>query len=308
MIMATSIYTCGPAALATIMKNMGVYTTEAELAQLAGTDNTGTSLYGLKTAAESKGLNAVGATLPIDQLKTNYLVVLSINGINHFQIVLNITDTTVYLFDPNLGNIEMTLEKFNELYTGYVLVVSNGTIQLNGTLLTDYEMQNIKALAYKVKKTTTKSYIPGYYYPVGREWIDTSYSVPRISLVYVPGYWRSWGPISWYVFPRVEIRVKWIKVNRGYWKTIYKYKPGQWVKKTSFEGVYRLNPKRVYVAVESIGKIATGAGIFTYGILLSPFDDSGPALIAMASGGWFIFDGFKLILSNNDPSWLPVYA
>ncbi len=38
VVMATTIYTCGPAALATILKNMGIYTTEAELTQLSGTD------------------------------------------------------------------------------------------------------------------------------------------------------------------------------------------------------------------------------------------------------------------------------
>lgn len=69
------------------------------MAQLAETDETGTSLYGLKTAAEAKGATAIGARLTIDQLKTNYMVVLSINGTTHFEVIQNITDTTVYLFD-----------------------------------------------------------------------------------------------------------------------------------------------------------------------------------------------------------------
>ena len=56
MVMATTIYTCGPAALATILKNLGIYTDEAEIAELASTDKTGTSLYGLKRAAESKSV------------------------------------------------------------------------------------------------------------------------------------------------------------------------------------------------------------------------------------------------------------
>ncbi|NYB27767.1 MAG: hypothetical protein HVN34_10690 [Methanobacteriaceae archaeon] len=41
---ATSIYTCGPAALATILKKLGIYATEAELSQKAGTDYTRTCL------------------------------------------------------------------------------------------------------------------------------------------------------------------------------------------------------------------------------------------------------------------------
>ncbi|OEC84531.1 hypothetical protein A9507_01865 [Methanobacterium sp. A39] len=82
-------------------------------------------MYGLKTAALAKGATAIGVRLTVDQLETNYMVVLSINGVNHFEVVQNmekseifpvenhrfsnITNTTVYLFDHNLGNIEMTL-------------------------------------------------------------------------------------------------------------------------------------------------------------------------------------------------------
>ena len=35
MVIATTIYSCGPAALATILKGLGIYTTEAELAKQA---------------------------------------------------------------------------------------------------------------------------------------------------------------------------------------------------------------------------------------------------------------------------------
>lgn len=39
-----TIYTCGPAAFATVYRHMGLFTSEGEIAQLAGTDETGTSL------------------------------------------------------------------------------------------------------------------------------------------------------------------------------------------------------------------------------------------------------------------------
>ncbi|OEC84533.1 hypothetical protein A9507_01875 [Methanobacterium sp. A39] len=210
----------------------------------------------MKTAALAKGATAVGAILDIDQLRSNYIIVLSINGINHFEVVQNITDTTAYLFDPDLGNIEMTMDKFNELYTGYALVISNGTIQINGTLLTDYEMQNIKALAYKVRKTVTKVWVPGYYYKAGKRWVDTSYSIPIPYLVFVRGYWIHWGPFYWYVFPHPELRVKWVKINRGYWKTIWKYKPGYWTKRTTFEVVKKYNwenEKHILAGASKVG-------------------------------------------------------
>ena len=302
--MATSVYTCGPAALATILKSMGIYTTEAEIAKLAGTDETGTSLYGLKTAAQAKGATAIGARLTTDQLKTNYMVVLSINGVNHFEVVLNITDTTVYLFDPNLGNIEMTLDNFNELYTGVALLI-NDQAPANATILTDEEMQNIKALAYKVKKTVTKVWVPGYYYKAGVKWVDTSYYVPRLSLVWVNGYWAHWGPFSWYVFPHPELRLTFKKINRGYWQTIWKYKPGYWTKRTTFEVVHTINPKKVESAFYGATGIVLGGVGVIYGALSSPFDD-GKAGLAIGMGLYGIWSGGRELIYNKDPLWTPV--
>lgn len=112
-VMVSTIYSCGPAALATILKALGIYTTEAELAELAKTDESGTSLWNLKLAAESKGISAVGVRLTSDELMENYLVVLDIDGTNHFEVIKSINSTMVVLFDPNLGLIEMTRAKFD---------------------------------------------------------------------------------------------------------------------------------------------------------------------------------------------------
>ena len=47
IVVQTSNYTCGPAALATVLNNMRINATEQELAILAGTDENGTTMYGL---------------------------------------------------------------------------------------------------------------------------------------------------------------------------------------------------------------------------------------------------------------------
>jgi trimeric autotransporter adhesin len=57
-------------------------------------------LYGMKTAAQNKGATAIGAKLTIDQLKPNYIVVLTINNVKHFEVVQNIINTTIYLLTP----------------------------------------------------------------------------------------------------------------------------------------------------------------------------------------------------------------
>nr|WP_287682180.1 hypothetical protein [Methanobacterium sp.] len=70
------------------------------------------------------------------------------------------TNNTVYLFDPNLGYIEMSLDKLNELYMGVALII-NGQAPANATILTDDEMRNIKAKFHWEKVEHTR-WIPGY--------------------------------------------------------------------------------------------------------------------------------------------------
>ncbi len=147
-------------------------------------------MYGLKTAALAKGATAIGARLTIDQLKTNYMVVLSINGVDHFEVVRNITNSTVYLFDPNLGNIEMTRDKFNELYTGIALII-NDQAPANATILTDDEMRNIKASGYKTVKIGAWYEPPRIYYTVRK--VYHTRTIRYITLDWISIY--DWGPI-----------------------------------------------------------------------------------------------------------------
>lgn len=128
IVMQTSNYTCGPAALATVLNNMGINATEHELAVLAGTDETGTTMYGLIQAAKSKGLNAKGMKVSINDLKKNSIVFLTINGNTHYSIIREITNESIKLADPGLGNIAMILEEFNNAYSGYALVISDPNI------------------------------------------------------------------------------------------------------------------------------------------------------------------------------------
>jgi len=192
VVMATSIYTCGPAALATILKRLGIYVTEAELAQIAGTDYTGTSLLGLKNAASAMGINAFGYELSIEQLKPNYIVVLRIDGYDHFVVLENITADIVTLFDPNLGIIEMDLNTFNDLYTGYAFVL-NETIP-GAVQLTDDQMSNIKGMWHTVRTIKWRWHPPEIKtYTIS---INISIPYPVVLWSYHRGWniWTPWGP------------------------------------------------------------------------------------------------------------------
>ncbi|MBM4241045.1 MAG: C39 family peptidase [Euryarchaeota archaeon] len=134
IVMQTTNYTCGPAALVTVLNNMGINATEQELMNLAGTDENGTTMYGLAEAAKAKGLKAVGMKLSINDLKPNNIVFITVDGGPHYSVVKEITENRVRLADPSLGNIEMSKEKFAEVYSGNALVISdpNNSTQVNG--------------------------------------------------------------------------------------------------------------------------------------------------------------------------------
>jgi len=129
IVMQSRNYTCGPAALATVLQNMGFNVTEHELKVLAGTDETGTSMHGLAQAARSKGLSAAGMKLSTDELRPNNIVHVILDGTPHYSVIKEVTNESVRLADPSLGNIELTREKFNEIYTGNALVITNPNME-----------------------------------------------------------------------------------------------------------------------------------------------------------------------------------
>lgn len=118
-------YTCGPAALATVSKDFGVNTSEKELAMLAGTDESGTTMGGLIQAAQEKGLNAAALNLKVDELKSNNIALVTINGTPHYTVVKEITPDGFLLSDPSLGNVKISKEDFASIYSGYALIVNS---------------------------------------------------------------------------------------------------------------------------------------------------------------------------------------
>ena len=137
VVMQNNVWDCGPASLATVMCKLGINITQDEIAGLAGTDKLGTSMFGLLQAAQSKGLNAAGMLLSVNQLLPNNIVLLEVEGLYHFSVISAINNTTVTLADSSFGIIQMDIGNFTDQYSGYALVVSilNITQQNNGVLI-----------------------------------------------------------------------------------------------------------------------------------------------------------------------------
>ncbi|MEN4018170.1 MAG: cysteine peptidase family C39 domain-containing protein [Methanobacterium sp.] len=106
IVMQSTDYSCGPAALATVLQNIGINVTEQKLMVLSGTDKLGTNMYGLVRATQSKGLSATGMKLSVDDLKPNNIVFCNNQCEGHYSVVMEITNESVYLADPSKENIE----------------------------------------------------------------------------------------------------------------------------------------------------------------------------------------------------------
>ena len=146
IVTSSDVYTCGPAALATVLNKMGINVTEDEIIDLAGTEDSGTTMYGLQQAALTEVLIAKGMIIPVSGLRADNIVFITFNGVNHYSVVTNITNTTIYLADPVLGNINMTIANFTAIYSGDVLIVTNNSSDpelTNGTALTTAQMQSL---------------------------------------------------------------------------------------------------------------------------------------------------------------------
>lgn len=113
---------CGPASLKYLMHLSGVDVTEAELAALAGTTQTGTSLLGLATAASYYGFEAeawqLDRTKP-DQLRTPAIVYLPDR--KHFVVVTQVTAQQVVVADPAVGLVGFTPSEFSRAWGGVTL-------------------------------------------------------------------------------------------------------------------------------------------------------------------------------------------
>ena len=164
IVLQSTIYNCGPAALATVLNNLGINATEQELANLAGTDKSGTKMYGLAQAAQSKGLEAIGMELSVNELKKNDIVFLNASGNTHYSVILEVTNESVKLADPSRGNTEMSKKEFQEVYSGNALVTgSNISVKdlSNSTKLSDEEMKDIIGSANKKQNKSKIKKLPG---------------------------------------------------------------------------------------------------------------------------------------------------
>ena len=115
--------TCGPAALAAVCRHFGIAATEEEVARLAGTTASGTSMLGLQAAARAEGLAAEGVRVSPGGLARTPLPCILFFHAGHFAVLTGIRGPLFYLADPSLGQRTMTRAQLLSLWRGEVLIV-----------------------------------------------------------------------------------------------------------------------------------------------------------------------------------------
>jgi len=115
---------CGPVALYKLLASRGISSTLDELAALAGTDDTGTTMLGLAEAAKAKGLGLVGVeTNDVHRLTPPFIAYV---GDNHFVVVKRVADDMVYVDDMRGPTGQVPMATFAEWWGGQALVSGEG--------------------------------------------------------------------------------------------------------------------------------------------------------------------------------------
>jgi predicted double-glycine peptidase len=162
-------FSCGSAALATLLKyGYGIDIPEAEMIQRMMAFSSpdvvvrhGFSMLDMKKFVETLGLRGRGFRVGLDALYTlqiPVIVLMNIDGYEHFVIVKRAADSRIFIADPALGNRILLEQDFAKTWNGLVFAVVGKPFMEDSPLL-----QHNDSLALRLREqalTTGSAAIP----------------------------------------------------------------------------------------------------------------------------------------------------
>jgi ATP-binding cassette subfamily B protein len=114
---------CGPATLAMVARAWGIDVSQEEVVALSGWKPRGVSMRGLVEAGEKLGLEMVGVKLEVKDLKKVNKPFIAHILPRHLVVVERVDGGKVYIVDPAVGRMSLSIEEFSKRWKGYSLVV-----------------------------------------------------------------------------------------------------------------------------------------------------------------------------------------
>lgn len=127
IVLQDGIKECGSACLLSIIRYYQGNVSMNRLLELTKTNREGTNFYDLSSAAEEIGFSSKGYKVDnlamLHDLEEPFISQILVNNYTHFVVIYKIKNNKLTIMDPAKGMITMTEEKFNQVFTGNILLL-----------------------------------------------------------------------------------------------------------------------------------------------------------------------------------------
>ena len=128
---------CGAACLLSIIRYYNGNVSINRLVEGTHTGKDGTNFYQLKIAAEQVGLEAIGYKADniesLQEIKNPFICQLIDQNYEHFVVVYQVKKNKIVMMDPSIGQRIISIDSFQKMWTGYIMIFSPKKQLLNLT-------------------------------------------------------------------------------------------------------------------------------------------------------------------------------